>query len=379
MELMLIKLLKYLRQEKMDKILILANHYNTLIIFPRELIKALAENSNTVIVAIPRTEINNIEMLKSYGCQVIITNMKRRGKNPLSELLLIIYYFRIIHSINPDRVLTYTIKPNIYGSIVSKVFGKDCYVNITGLGSAFYSGGIVRQLVIILYKFAIKKSKKVFFENIGDCEYFVEKKIAPKYKTAVFPGAGVNLKEYPFTNYPKSETLNFLFLGRIMHEKGVDELFAAIEKIKKIYPLVKFSFVGWYEEDYRDKIANLEKKELIKYYGFQQDVKPFIRDSHCVVLPSYHEGMSNTLLESAAMGRPLIASNIYGCKEAIIDGENGFLCKAKDCNDLFLKLKKFIELSTDERIKMGYKSRIHMEKHFDKYKVVDMTLNEIFN
>lgn len=363
----------------MSKILILANHYNTLRIFRREFIKELVATGNKVFVSIPPADIEHIKILESYGCKLVVTNMNRRGTNPFCDLMLLIRYIILLIKTKPDNVITYTIKPNIFGSMACRLQNIKHYVNVTGLGSAFHSEGLIKKLVVFLYKISLNKANKVFFENIQDRNIFVQKNIIPKDKTIVMAGAGVNLDEFPFCDYPVDGVIRFLFVGRIMKEKGVNELFLAIKKIKKDYKNVDFEFIGWYEDNYKEIIADLEQKNYIKYYGFQLDVKPFIKNAHCVILPSYHEGMSNTLLESAAMGRPLIASNIHGCMEAIIDGKSGFLCNVKDSEDLYLKITQFIELSYIKKIKMGKASRKHMEDVFDKRKVVEMTLGEILD
>lgn len=362
----------------MSKILILANHYNTLRVFRRELIKELTSSNNEVIVSIPPDETENIKTLESYGCEVVLTDMERRGMNPLSDILLIFRYYRLLAKIKPDKVITYTIKPNIYGSIACKLQNNVYYANVTGLGSVFQSEGLMKELITLLYRISLNKANKVFFENTGNRDVFVKSNILPLEKTVVMAGAGVNLEEFSFCDYPSGGSdIKFLFVGRIMKEKGVDELFSAIEKIKESYSNVGFDFIGWYEDHYEETVAKLEQQQMIKYYGFQPDVKPFIKNAHCIILPSYHEGMSNTLLEAAAMGRPVIASNIHGCKEAVIDGTSGFLCKVKNGDDLYLKIKMFIDLPHISKSNMGQAARKHMEKVFDKRKVVETTLREI--
>lgn len=363
----------------MSKILILANHYNTLIVFRRELIKTLVNRGNEVIVSIPPTDARTIKILQSYGCEVVVTPLARRGMNPLSDLLLTLRYLRLLTALNPDKVITYTIKPNIFGSLACKLGKKPHYANVTGLGSAFQSEGFTKKLVTFLYKLSLNKASKVFFENVGNREVFVTSNIVPREKTVVMAGAGVNLEEFSFCDYAPEGSTKFLFVGRIMKEKGVDEFFSAIEKIRSSYMHVDFDFIGWYEDDYEKIVADLEQRKLIRYHGFQCDVKPFIKNAHCIILPSYHEGMSNTLLEAAAMGRPIIASNINGCLETLIDGESGYLCKVKDSSDLYLKIKRFLELPYDEKAKMGLAARKHVENAFDKRKVVGMTLREILD
>lgn len=362
----------------MSKILILANHYNTLRIFRRELIKELVKNNHEVVISIPKAETKHIKLLESYGAQVIITNFNRRGINPIKDLILFYKYFNLITQEKPDKVITYTIKPNIYGSMVCKIKGIKHYVNITGLGSSFQSNNLTRKIVSVLYRISLKSADKVFFENIGNRNVFLENNIIKPKQVVVLSGAGVNLEEFQFMEYPEiKEEVNFLFVGRIMKEKGVEELFNAIRRIKQEYSEVIFTFIGWYEDDYENIIRDMEEGGLISYKGFQANVKPFISKAHCVILPSYHEGMSNTLLESGAIGRPLITTNIYGCKEAVIDGETGYLINKKDEMDLYEKIKQFIELPYYEKRNMGAKSRKHIEKGFDKNEVVRKTLTEM--
>lgn len=361
----------------MKKILILANHYNTLRIFRRELIKELVAQGNQVVVCIPTADDENINILKSYGCEVEITDMERRGMNPLKDISLMFKYIKLIKKIKPDKVITYTIKCNIYGSLASSILKVDHYVNVTGLGSAFQTDNFIKRMIIILYKLALRKANLVFFENVGNRDVFVENKIITKDRTVVMPGAGVNLQEFEFTPYPQSDETRFLFVGRIMKEKGVDELFYAIRKLKKKYSNIRFEFIGWYEDDYEKEVEELQEEGLITYYGFKPDVRPYIRNSHCIVLPSYHEGMSNTLLEAAAMGRPLITTDIHGCKESVVNEKNGYLFKLKSRDDLKEKIEQFILTPKSKRVDMGKYSRVIMEDNFDKYKVVDETIRNI--
>ena len=363
----------------MSKILILANHYNTLRIFRRELIKKLAELGNEVLISIPPAEKQEIDTLESYGSKVIITDMERRGMNPVKDISLLNRYKKLLREVNPDKVITYTIKPNIYGSIACKSLKIPHYCNVTGLGSAFMAdGGLMRKLVSMMYKFSMNKAEKIFFENVGNRDTLVNENIVRAEQTVVMAGAGVNLDEFAFCEYPEDDgAVHFLNVGRIMREKGMDELFYAIKKIKKEYPNTTFDFIGWYEDDYKETVEKMQSENLIAFHGFQSDVTPFIKKAHCIVHPSYHEGMSNTLLESCSMGRPIITSNIHGCLEAVEDGKNGFLCNVKDGEDLYCKIKQFIELPYEKRREMGRYARKFVEMNFDKNDVVDRTVKEI--
>lgn len=364
----------------MSKILILANHYNTLRIFRRELIKKLAELGNEVLISIPPAEKQEIDTLESYGSKVIITDMERRGMNPVKDISLLNRYKKLLREVNPDKVITYTIKPNIYGSIACKSLKIPHYCNVTGLGSAFMAdGGLMRKLVSMMYKFSMNKAEKIFFENVGNRDTLVNENIVRAEQTVVMAGAGVNLDEFAFCEYPEDDgAVHFLNVGRIMREKGMDELFYAIKKIKKEYPNTTFDFIGWYEDNYKETVEKMQSENLIAFHGFQSDVTPFIKKANCIVHPSYHEGMSNTLLESCSMGRPIITSNIHGCLEAVEDGKNGYLCNVKDGEDLYCKIKQFIELPYEKRKEMGRYARKFVEMNFDKNDVVDKTVKFLY-
>lgn len=360
------------------KILILANHYLTLRVFRRELIKKLSENYE-VVISIPEGEKEYMDELKSFGARLVyVKNMDRRAINPLEDLKLLKEYKKLLKEEKPDKVITYTIKCNIYGAWVCKSLKIPCYSNVTGLGSAFNNGGILKFVTSKMYKYSMNKVEKVFFENVGNEKTVLDMKIFKPEQTYVLNGAGVNLDRFCFTDYPEDNGIvSFLFFARIMKEKGVDELFYAIEKLSNEYDNLHFDFIGIYEDEYEEKVKDLETKGLIQYHGFQRDVVPFIQKCNCVILPSYHEGMANTLLESASVGRPIITSNIHGCMESIVDGESGYLAKVQDKNDLYYNMKKFIELPYSEKVKMGKVARKHMEDNFDKNDVVAMTINAI--
>ena len=361
----------------MSRILILANHYNTLRIFRRELLKELTSSGNDVTVLMPPCDDANHKLIESYGCTVISVPMDRRGLNPLKDCALLRRYWHIIGAIKPDLVLTYTIKCNIYGSLACQLLKVPHYANVTGLGSVFQKSDLLKKMAAFFYKAALAKAEKVFFENVGNRDTFVKAGIIPKRRSVVMPGAGVNTEEFKFCAYPANGDIRFLFVGRIMKEKGIDELFCAIEKIKRSHENVIFDFIGWYEDDYKDKVAALELNNSINYLGFQENVQSFIVRSHCVILPSHHEGMSNSLLEAGSMGRPLIASDIHGCREALVDGVSGFLNKVGDAGSLCEKIIEFINLGYPEKVRMGKESCDHVSSNFDKRTVVAQTIREL--
>lgn len=357
------------------KILILANMDVGLYKFRKELIEELLNQGNEVYISLPNGKL--VSKLEDLGCHFIDTDVDRRGINPKTDMKLLNCYRKMIKQIRPDLVITYTIKPNIYGGMVCRLIKIPYATNITGLGTAFQNNGLLKKIVVFLYRIALKKAKVVFFENVENMETIIKHKIIKREQACLLNGAGVNLEEYTFCQYPETGDVHFLFIGRIMKEKGVDELFEVAEKIRKENENVFLDIVGPMEDDYKERVETLANKGVINYHGYQEDVKPFIQNSHCFVLPSYHEGMANTLLESAAMGRPLITSDIHGCKEAVVEGENGYLVKKSSSEDLYQKMKQFLRLNFQEKGKMGIESRRHMEQVFDKKKVVIETVSKL--
>lgn len=357
------------------KYLILANHYNTLRIFRRELLQRLGREHH-IVISIPPCEESYKAILESYGphINIVFTNMSRRGMNPIADFQLFREYKRLIRDFAPDKVISYTVKCNIYGSFAAKSFNIPHYPNVTGLGSPIENGGFLGTVVKTLYKVSLNRANAIFFENIGDRDKLVEAGVVRKKQTVVMPGAGVNVLEFNYEDYPSATSpVRFLFIGRIMQEKGVDELFQAIRLLKNDGMDFIFDFIGWYEESYENQVRELQTEGLIQFHGFQDDVRPFIRACHCSVLPSWHEGMSNTLLESAAMGRPLITTHVHGCMEAVKDGITGFLVPPRNEKELFAAMKRFCNMTHEQRHNMGICGRTHVSKHFDKKNVVEKT------
>ncbi|MCI6635578.1 MAG: glycosyltransferase family 4 protein, partial [Clostridiales bacterium] len=298
--------------------------------------------------------------------------------NPLHDGKLFQQYRSILKEIQPDLVLTYTIKPNIYGGLTCRMARIPYAVNITGLGSAIENGGWLKKFVLALYKPALKDAKVVFFENAGNRDTLVATGVVPEGRDVVLHGAGVNLVDYPCQPYPQDDTVRFLFVGRVMHEKGVDELFAAARRMKQQYgERVAFHIVGSFEEAYKPVMNELEQAGMVRYHGYQSDMKPFYAMASCVVLPSYHEGMSNVLLEAAASGRPLITSYIPGCREAVENGVSGYLCPARDADALYEAMRRFVELPQTQRAEMGLCGRARMEQQFSKQAVVAETIRAL--
>lgn len=363
------------------RILIICNCSSGLNDFRGMLIDELIALNDKVYAIVPPSDLEEElfaeEQLVARGCELVSIPIDRRGINPLADIKLFSNYRKEISKIKPDLVITYTIKPNVYGGVACRLAKIPYAVNITGLGTAFENDGLLKKIVTIMNKVACKNAKVVFFENEENRQIFIKERIVRESQTHRLNGAGVNLDKYQVTEYPKGEKIKFLFMGRVMAEKGIDELFEAMKKLIADGVNCELHVLGGYEEDYKVKIQECENEGWLHYHGYQKDVRPFIKECHCFVLPSWHEGMANTNLESAASGRPVITSNIPGCLEAVVEGKTGFLVERKNADDLYRVMKKFTELSYEEQKTMGLAGRKHMEETFDKKKVVAETIGSL--
>lgn len=355
----------------MKKILILSNSSGGLYDFRNELIKKLLEEYQ-VTVSIP-DQVRTKE-LSEEGCKVVDTPINRRGVNPIEDMKLIKAYRKLLKAEKPDLVLTYTIKPNIYGGFCSRHMKVPYISTVTGLGSTFQKKGILLKVIVSMYRMGLKKCACVFFQNQENQEIFDLYHIKGKSSRLV-KGSGVNLERHSFEAYPERDEVHFLFVGRMMREKGIEELLAAAEQLAG--PKVIFELLGYCDEDYQDKLEEFEKRGVIRLLGFDPDVHEYLKNCSALVLPTYHEGMSNVLMEASAAGRPVIASNISGCREIFEEGVTGVGCKPKSSEDLIRALKEFLKLSQEERAKMGQKAREKMEKEFDRKRVVLDYMEEI--
>ncbi len=357
------------------KVLVLANSSCGLYDFRQELIQVLSLN-NSVVASTPFNR--KILELEKLGVRLIETPMERRGTNQIKDLLLFFRYLWLLNKEKPDMTITYTIKPNIYGGAACRLLGRKCAVNITGLGAAFEGDGFLRKMVTEMYRFALKKVEVVFFENSENMQLFIDERIIRKEQAKLLNGAGVNLERFTLLPYPQvCEETRFLFIGRVMAEKGVDELLAAMRKLRADGVKCSLDMLGGFEEDYAAKIRMAEGEGWLRYHGYQDDVRPFIERCHCFVLPSWHEGMSNANLECAASGRPVITSNIHGCLEAVEDEVSGYLVKVKNADELYMKMKRFCKLSREAREAMGLAGHRRMEMMFDKRKVINETIKAL--
>lgn len=364
------------------KILIICNNALGLCIFREKLITALQKKENQILVVVPlsdeESEMDSVKAINGWECKTVRICMERRGVNPLKDAKLLLDYVKVVCNIRPELVLTYTIKPNIYGGIACRLLHVPYAANITGLGTAFQDDGWLRKFVTILYKVALRKANVVFFENAENQQIFLDAGMIRKEQACLLNGAGVDLEKFSYKPYPDDEgATRFLFIGRVMREKGVEELFAAMRKLQQDGVPCSLDILGGFDEDYSKQIGDCESEGWLRYHGVQSDVRPFIANCHCFVLPSWHEGMANTNLECAASGRPVITSNIHGCLEAVEDGVTGFLCEKQNAESLYEAMKRFCGLPIEQRETMGLAGRKRMEAVFDKRKVVEETIRHL--
>ncbi|SIS82726.1 glycosyltransferase family 4 protein [Salimicrobium salexigens] len=346
------------------KILILANFGMGLYNFRKELLEELISQNHEVYTSFPRDEYSI--KLEEIGCKFIDTPISRRGTNPIKDFKLFMDYKKIIRNIQPDVVLTYTIKPNIYGGIACRLENVPYIANITGLGTAVENGGILRKITLFLYKISLNKADCVFFQNEENKNFLTKRNII-KGNHKVIPGSGVNLNHYTTLSYPKDTTVNFLYISRVMKEKGIDQFLDAATYIKEKYPNTKFHIVGFCENGYEDKLKAMQERGVVEFHGKQKDVRKFHKMSHCTIHPTYYpEGMSNVLLESAACGRPIITTDRSGCREVVDDGKNGFLIKQKNSEDLIKKIEEFLKLEYETKKLLGLNGRVKIEREFDR-------------
>ena len=357
------------------RVLILAQHFMSLYSFRRELIERLCRDGHEVYLSLPESDDN--VFFENLGCKIVPTEINRRGVNPIEDLKLILFYHKTIAEVRPEIVLSYTIKPNVYGGIVCQWKKIPYIANITGLGTSIENGGLLSKISITLYKLGLKKAKCVFFQNRDNQRFFVDRGVV-KGKNRLIPGSGVNLEAHNFEPYPSDENgIRFLFVGRIMKNKGIEELLSATMDIHSKRKDVVLDVVGFFEEDYTEALGKAEKKGAVIYHGRKSDVHPFYKACHCAVLPSYYEGMSNVMLEASATGRPVITTLVPGCQETFDEGITGFGCEAREADSLKDAMLHFLSLSQSEREKMGNAAHEKMVREFDRKIVVEAYMEEI--
>lgn len=367
------------------KVLILANNDVGLYKFRKELLEELLQPGSylkgrkdepcEVYISLPDGEY--ISEMKNMGCHFIDTPLERHGTNPFQELKLKTTYKKIIKKVKPDIVFTYTIKPNIYGAMACKNLKVPCVMNITGLGTAVENPGLMQKFMIMLYKKALSGVRKVFFQNSENRKFFTDRGMAiDKYD--MLPGSGVNLDNYIVSPYPSEETIEFVFIARIMKEKGIDQYLDAARYIRKKYPQTRFHICGACEPEYNGELKKCQDDGTVIYHGLVKDIAAIHKVTHCTIHPTYYpEGLSNVLLEACASGRPIITTNRSGCREVIDDGINGYIVEQRNRDDLIKKIEQFINLPYEEKKAMGIAGRNKVEKEFDRKFVVKKYLEEL--
>jgi len=353
------------------------NIYN----FRSGLIQVLQKEGYNVIAISPKDEY--AKKLEEIGCKHFHIDIDNKGANPIKDMKLVLDYYKLFKQNNIDLVLGYTIKPNIYGSFASKLANIPIITNISGLGTVFLNDNFSSKVAKLLYKLALKIPKKVFFQNRDDLELFVKLNLVNKNKTRIIPGSGIDTnKFFPTSINKKDGKTKFLLIARLIKDKGVFEYIEAAKIIKEKFPNTEFAILGsFYLQNptalTKEELKKWEEKQIIKYLGVSDNVKDIISQYDCIVLPSYREGLSRVLLEAASMAKPIITTNVPGCRDVVEDGVNGFLCEVKNSKSLAGAIEKFLTLSDKKRELMGQKGREKVINEFDEKVVINIYLEEI--
>ena len=357
------------------KITMIGNTDLSIYVYRQELVKRLIADGHQVFVLSPTGDY--VSELKGLGCNYYETKLDRHGTNPIKDFKLILTYYKLLKQIKPDIVFSYTIKPNIYGAIACRLLKIPIVTNVTGLGTAVENKGWKQKITLLLYKISFKKVKTIFFQNEENMKFFRDRKLYVE-KHKLLPGSGVNLEKFALEEYPKNDEINFVFISRLMKEKGIDQYLEAAEYITKKHPNTRFHICGFCEKEYEPKLAELSSNKAIIYHGMVKDMTTILPQMNCTVHPTYYpEGLSNVLLESLATGRPIITTDRAGCREVVDDGVNGFIVKQRDSNDLINKIEKFLSLSREEQKQMGLAGRAKVEREFARNIVIDAYFKEM--
>ena len=367
-----------------EKVVIALNTAWNLVNFRSGLIRALVAAGYEVVAVAPNDKYS--DGLKTLGCRFVPLHMDNGGTNPLKDVLLLWQFLRLFAIERPDVFLGYTVKPNVYGSLACRWLRIPVINNIAGLGAAFISGGMVMQIVRWLYRTALRRSAQIFFQNDDDRQLFVSGGLVTADKTALLPGSGIDLDRFVYTPMPATGNdcakFRFLLVARMLRDKGVGEYVEAARLLRKHWPQVEFCLLGFLDVKNPAAISRAEMdawvaEGVVNYLGESDDVRSQITAATCVVLPSYREGVPRSLLEAAAMGRPIITTDVVGCREVLDDGVNGLLCRPKDAADLAEKMARMIAMPQSELEAMGQRGRAKVEREFDEKIVIDKYLTAI--
>ena len=343
-----------------------ANSAWNILNFRMNLVRALAAEGLNPVALVPPGE--GEAELKKAGVTVHTIPMSADDTSPLSGFILVVRYIRRLRQIRPAAFLGFTPKPNIFGSMAASALKIPVINNVTGLGTAFIHGGVLGELVPSLYRVALRRSFRVFFHNDEDRDLFLQRRLVRAAQAAVIPGSGVDLQRFKASPLPGKESLTFLFIGRLLWEKGVGEFVEAARMVRTDFPSACFQVLGPIDEGKRGvpavEMDRWESEGIVEYLGTAPDVRSFIEAADCVVLPSYREGMPRVLLEAAAMGRPLIGADVPGCRRIVRTDETGFLADVRSSTSLAKKMAEMIRLAPAERERMARKAREVVELEF---------------
>jgi glycosyltransferase involved in cell wall biosynthesis len=360
------------------KVVVAANSSWNILNFRTGLIRGLTAAGYEPVVIAPHDPTSEARR-RDLDAEWIAVDLERSGLNPLSDLILLWKYRKILSRLRPAAFLGFTIKPNIYGSIAARSLGIPTIANISGLGTAFIRKGPLLAVVSMLYRFALKRAGTVFFQNPHDRALFIDRRLVRQDKARLLPGSGVDLKQFARVPLPHGP-VTFLFIGRILGDKGVRELAQAARGLSREHLVVQL--LGPIDEGNRTAIPRTELESWVRdggieYLGATDDVRPFIAKATAVVLPSYREGLPRSLLEAGAMGRPLIATDVPGCRDVVDDGVNGFLCAVRDPASLEQCMRRFAALTVEERAAMGSRCRRKIETKFSEEVVIGAYLDAL--
>jgi len=364
------------------KIVIALNTAWNLVNFRAGLIRALVAEGYEVVAVAPNDEY--APRLAELGCRFVALPMDNMGTHPGRDLLLFFRFLSLLRHERPDVFLGYTVKPNVYGTLAAHVLGISVVNNIAGLGAVFIRDSWLIRLLQLLYKAALSRSRHVFFQNNEDMRLFVEQGLVIADKISRLPGSGVDLSAFYYSPLQLMEKrpFHFLLVARLLWDKGVGEYVEAARIVHRIYPTAKFQLLGFLDVKNPTSVSSAqmsawEAEGVVEYLGVADDVKPDLVATDCVVLPSYREGVPRSLLEAAAIGRPIVTTDAVGCRDAVDDGVSGLLCKVGDAVDLAEKLIRMIEMSLEDRIQMGLRGRGKVEREFDEQLVIRSYLEVI--
>ena len=371
-------------KKRQHLIALLTNNDDDVYCFRKELIEDIINAGYEMLVSCPDGE--KFELMKHVEYRYDNPDIDRRGTNIVADFKLFLHYFRLFVKNKPSVILTYTAKPNVYAGIAAYLLGIPCISNVTGFGSVLNESGFKQKIIMSIFRFAFRRSTCVMFQNSTNMRLAEETGMV-KGEHKLIPGSGVNTDRYPLQPYPNGgngkdgEKVVFNYIGRILHDKGVDDYIEAAKRIKAEYPNTEFNMLGFIEPTemhYEAELSALEKEDIVKYRGSLKDIKSFVTASHATIHPStYGEGMSNVLLESASSGRPIISTDNPGCMETFVDGETGLIYHGGDVDALCEQIKKFLAMPNEERKIMGEKGREYIKKNFSRDIVIKAYLEKI--